>query len=165
MILTRSYRFISLMQFFMFSYKQSTTGRELQFQIYSKYLTFCWPCIIMYHNNVTNTVNFYFHNHFYCVLNPLNVSFVKRPSSVGTTQAVFGVSCIHLQPANSKSVLRWLCYCVIQNNSEYSGGYKIANNKNRIQNTRKYDEVCFSHKTPFFQKITFNKYVNTVNCI
>jgi hypothetical protein len=28
------------------------------------HLTFCWPCIIMYHNNVTNLIHFYFHNHF-----------------------------------------------------------------------------------------------------
>jgi hypothetical protein len=25
-------------------------------------LIFCWPCIIMYHNNVTNLIHF--HNHF-----------------------------------------------------------------------------------------------------
>jgi hypothetical protein len=34
-------------------------------------------------------------------LNPLHVLGVKRPSSGGTTLAVFGVSCVHLQPANS----------------------------------------------------------------
>jgi hypothetical protein len=34
-------------------------------------------------------------------LNPLHVSGVKRPSSGGTTLAVFGVICVHLQPANS----------------------------------------------------------------
>jgi hypothetical protein len=27
-------------------------------------LTFCWPCIIMYQNNVTNLIHFHFHNHF-----------------------------------------------------------------------------------------------------
>jgi hypothetical protein len=27
-------------------------------------LTFCWPCIIMYHNNVTKLIHFHFHNHF-----------------------------------------------------------------------------------------------------
>jgi hypothetical protein len=34
-------------------------------------------------------------------LNPLHVSGVKHPSSGGTALAVFGVSCVHLQPANS----------------------------------------------------------------
>jgi hypothetical protein len=28
------------------------------------HLTFCWPCIIMYHNNVTNLIHFRFHNRF-----------------------------------------------------------------------------------------------------
>jgi hypothetical protein len=27
-------------------------------------LTFCWPCIIMYHYNVTNLIHINFHNHF-----------------------------------------------------------------------------------------------------
>jgi hypothetical protein len=27
-------------------------------------LTFCWPCIIMYHNNVTNLIHFHFQKHF-----------------------------------------------------------------------------------------------------
>jgi hypothetical protein len=27
-------------------------------------LTFCWPCNIMYHNNVTNLIQFKFHKHF-----------------------------------------------------------------------------------------------------
>jgi hypothetical protein len=27
------------------------------------HLTFCWPCIIMYHSNVTNLIHFHFHNH------------------------------------------------------------------------------------------------------
>jgi hypothetical protein len=25
---------------------------------------FCWPCIIMYHNNVTSLIHFHFHKHF-----------------------------------------------------------------------------------------------------
>jgi hypothetical protein len=29
-----------------------------------EHLTFCWPCIIMYHNNATNLIHFHFHNHF-----------------------------------------------------------------------------------------------------
>jgi hypothetical protein len=57
-------------------------------------LIFCWPCIIMYHNNLTNLVHFHFHKHF-IVCNPLYVSGVKGPSSGGTTLAVFGVSCVH----------------------------------------------------------------------
>jgi hypothetical protein len=28
------------------------------------FLTFCWPCIIMYHNNLTNLLHFHFHNHY-----------------------------------------------------------------------------------------------------
>jgi hypothetical protein len=56
------------------------------------HLTFCWPCIIMYHNNVTN---FTFTITLLC-LNSLHVSGVKRPSSGGTTLAVFGVSCLHI---------------------------------------------------------------------
>jgi hypothetical protein len=29
-----------------------------------RFLTFCWPCIIMYHYNVTNLIHINFHNHF-----------------------------------------------------------------------------------------------------
>jgi hypothetical protein len=50
-------------------------------------LSFCWPCIIMYRNNLTNLIHFHFHNNFIC-LDPLHVSGVKRPSSGGTTLAV-----------------------------------------------------------------------------
>jgi hypothetical protein len=31
---------------------------------FNKYLIFCWPWIIMYHNNVTNLTHFHFHKHF-----------------------------------------------------------------------------------------------------
>jgi hypothetical protein len=27
-------------------------------------LIFCWPCIIMHHNNVTNLIHFHYHKHF-----------------------------------------------------------------------------------------------------
>jgi hypothetical protein len=37
----------------------------LQFMLHVMlYLTFCWPCIIMYHNNITNSIHFHFHSHF-----------------------------------------------------------------------------------------------------
>jgi hypothetical protein len=56
----------------------------------------------MYHNNVTDLIHIHFQITLLC-LNPLQVSGDKRPSSGGTTLAVFGVSCVHLQPANSYS--------------------------------------------------------------
>jgi hypothetical protein len=49
-----------------------------------------------HHNNVTNLIHFHFHNPL-LGLNPLHISGVKRPSSGGTTLAVFGVSCVHFQ--------------------------------------------------------------------
>jgi hypothetical protein len=48
----------------------------------------------MFHNNVTNLIHFHFPITLLC-RNPLHVSGVKRPSSGGTTLAVFGVSCVH----------------------------------------------------------------------
>jgi hypothetical protein len=41
----------------------------------------------MYHDNVTNLIHFHFH---FIVSYPLHVSGIKRPSSGGTTLAVFG---------------------------------------------------------------------------
>jgi hypothetical protein len=55
-------------------------------------LIFRWPCIIMYHNNVTNLKSYTFTFTITITLlcrNPLHVSGVKRPSSGGTTLAVF----------------------------------------------------------------------------
>jgi hypothetical protein len=31
-------------------------------------LTFCWPCILMYHNNVTNLIHFHLSQSLYCVV-------------------------------------------------------------------------------------------------
>jgi hypothetical protein len=31
-------------------------------------LMFCWPCIIIYHNNVTNLIHFHFHYHKHFIL-------------------------------------------------------------------------------------------------
>jgi hypothetical protein len=47
----------------------------------------------MYHNNITNLIHFHFTITNTLCRNPLHVSGVKRPSSGGTTLAVFGVSC------------------------------------------------------------------------
>jgi hypothetical protein len=56
-------------------------------------LIFCWPCIIMYHNNVNNLIHFTFIITLFC-LNPLHVPGVKRPSSGGTTlQFLVWVAC------------------------------------------------------------------------
>jgi hypothetical protein len=57
------------------------------------FLIFCWLCIIMYHNNITNLIHFHFHKHF-IVSYPVHVSGVKCPSSGGTTLAVFVWLCV-----------------------------------------------------------------------
>jgi hypothetical protein len=68
----------------------------------------------MHHNNVTKLIHF--HNHF-IVSCSLYVSVVKRPSSGGTTLAVFGVSCVPrvafdwLQVVGRLGVVSWLRYC------------------------------------------------------
>jgi hypothetical protein len=42
-------------------------------------LIFCWPCIIMYHNNGTNLIHFHFYNHF--VVSQSSTCF-GRPASI-----------------------------------------------------------------------------------
>jgi hypothetical protein len=116
--------FVHAMQHFWSMYSFILSSKA-QYQIHindKDTLTFCWPCIIMYHNNVTNLIHFHFHNHFivswystcfgrqasifrrhytssfWCELRAL-VAFgwfkvVGRLE--GTTLAVFRVSCVHL---------------------------------------------------------------------
>jgi hypothetical protein len=63
------------------AFSEWRNGKTAYKQTDWKHFIFCWPCIIMYHNNVTNLIYFHFHNHFI-------VSGVKCPSSGGTTLAV-----------------------------------------------------------------------------
>jgi hypothetical protein len=37
---------------------------NIQYIINLIFFIFCWPCIIMYHNNVTNLIPFHYHKHF-----------------------------------------------------------------------------------------------------
>jgi hypothetical protein len=49
------------------SIRRDATTRSIYTSFYGKFalhLIFCWPCIIMYHNNVTNLIHFHFHKHF-----------------------------------------------------------------------------------------------------